>query len=279
MVEFGPAERDATRAARDRSGPLYLRDAGAGPAVLLLHAFPLNGRMWVPQIEALSGRARLIAPDLPGFGLSPVPSVSPSLDDYAREIVAALDRLGIDQVVVGGLSMGGYLAFRLVGRLGERLRGLLLADTRPTPDTREAAVERQELAAEVEARGVGVAADEFLPKIIGTTTQRTRPELLDRVRAIIGENTPAGVAGALRAMAARPDSTPLLTTLRCPVLCVVGEEDRLTPPELAEQMVARVPRGRLEVIPESGHLSNLEAPESFNEALSTLIDASVAGAW
>ena len=246
---------------------LYTRDTGSGQPVLLLHAFPLNSRMWEPQMEALAARARLLAPDLPGFGLSPPPPAAPSLDDYARQVVGVLDALEVDQVVVVGLSMGGYLAFRLVGALGPRLAGLVLADTRATPDTEAGALARHRLAADVEARGVEIAASEFLPKLLGATTQRVRPALVDRVRDIIRENTPAGVAAALRAMAARPDSTPLLAGIRCPVLCVAGEEDMLTPPEVARDMAERIPGGRAMVISEAGHLTNLEAPQAFNEAL------------
>lgn len=260
-------EPPATRAVRARSAPLYVRERGSGHAVLLLHAFPLNSRMWEPQLDALAAQARLLAPDLPGFGLSPPPLAAPALEDYARLVVAALDFLEVDRVVVVGLSMGGYIAFRLVDQLGPRLAGLVLADTRATPDTDAGARARHELAAEVEACGVDAAANAFLTKLLGTTTQRLRPELLNRVGAIIRENTPAGVAAALRAMAARADSTPLLPRIGCPVLCLAGEEDLLTPPDVAREMAEQVPRGRATIIPLAGHLTNLEAPEAFNDTL------------
>ena len=113
--------------------PLYTRDVGAGQAILMLHAFPLNSRMWEPQLDALAASARLLAPDLPGFGLSPAPTTAPSLDDYARQVIAVLDTLAVSRVVVVGLSMGGYLAFRLLTELGPRLgdpvRGPLADDT------------------------------------------------------------------------------------------------------------------------------------------------------
>lgn len=259
---------------RARSSGLYTRDVGAGQAVLLLHAFPLNSRMWEPQLAALASRCRLVAPDLPGFGLSPPPVTgAATLDDMARAVVAVLNALGIDGVVVAGLSMGGYLAFRLVEALGPRLAGLLLADTRATPDTEEAAVRRHELAAEVEVEGVEAAAAEFLPKLLGQTSQRTRPELLERLHAMILENTPAGVAGALRAMAARPDSTPLLARIRCPVLCLAGDEDVLTPPDVVAAMARQIPGARMRTVPLAGHLTSLEAPEAFDGSLGELLDA------
>lgn len=251
---------------------LHVRDSGRGPSVLLLHAFPLNSRMWEPQVRALNGKARLLAVDLPGFGLSPPLDGTPTLDDYAGAVCDLIDRLEIEKVIVVGLSMGGYVAFRLVERLGVRLRGLLLADTRASADTEEAALARHELAAEVEAQGVEVAAHEFIPKLIGTTTLHIHPGIVDRVRAIILENSVAGVAAALRAMASRPDSSALLERLRCPVVCVVGDEDVVTPPDVVSAMAARIPRAKLTVVGSAGHLTNLEAPEAFNEGLAGLIE-------
>ncbi|HYR95423.1 MAG TPA: alpha/beta fold hydrolase [Candidatus Binatus sp.] len=269
-----PAD-ELERGVRARSARLYTRDAGSGQAVLLLHAFPLNSRMWEPQLAVLAGGCRLIVPDMPGFGLSPAPATTPSLDDWARAVVAVLAALDVDRVIVAGLSMGGYLAFRLIEPLGPRLIGMLLADTRATPDTEDAAVRRHELAAEVEMSGVEAAAAEFLPKLLGRTTQRTRPELLDRVRAIILENTPAGVAGALRAMAARPDSTPLLARIRCPVLCLAGDEDVVTPPDVVGAMAEQIPGARMRTVPLAGHLTSVEVPEAFNDAVGELLDRSV----
>lgn len=271
MPARAPTRRDSTRDVRARTGPLYTRDVGDGQAVLLLHAFPLNSRMWEPQFASLGTRARLLAPDLPGCGLSPAAPEVLSLDGYAREVLGVLDALGIERVVIVGLSMGGYLAFRMVEQLGARLLGLLLADTKAIADTSEAARTRHELAAEVEADGVDVAASEFLPKLLGQTTQRLRPQLIDQVRAVVQENTPAGLAAALRAMASRPDSTPLLLHLRCPVRCVVGAEDTLTPPEVVRAMAEQIPDAPVDVILEAGHLTNLEAPEAFNDAVLTLL--------
>ena len=251
---------------------LHFREAGEGsPAILLLHAFPLNWRMWEPQIDHLRDRARVIAPDFPGFGLSGPPQGMTSLEDYARKVVAVLDRQGVDEVLVAGLSMGGYVAFRLIDLLGRRLVGLLLADTRATADDEPTVTARHELAAEVEVQGVEVAASEFLPKLIGSTTLRTRPALVDSIRSIIMQNNPAGVAGGLRALAARSDSTPLLARIACPAICVAGEEDSITPPEVAADMAARIPGAEVEILAGAGHLSNLEAPQAFNEVLKALL--------
>jgi pimeloyl-ACP methyl ester carboxylesterase len=260
----------------ERTAGLYVRDVGRGPAVLLLHAFPLNGRMWQPQLDGLADRARLLAPDLPGFGLSPNASTQPSLDDYAQQIVRLLDLLRVDDVIVVGLSMGGYVAFRIVDRYPERVRGLVLADTRPTGDAEKAATERHRLAAEIEADGVEVAAAEFLPKLLGATTVRSRPTLVDVVHEIVRENTAGGLAFALRAMAARPNSTALLSTIRCPALCIVGEEDSITPPHVVRTMAEQLPAGTFCTIGAAGHLTNLEAPDAFNDALAEFVSVAAA---
>lgn len=252
--------------------PLHTRDVGSGePAVLFLHAFPLNGGMWEGQLGALAGRTRLLVPDLPGFGGSPSPRPPVTLEGYADSVMTLLESLTVERTVVVGLSMGGYLAFRLIERLGDRLAGLLLANTRSGPDTEEAAAARRSAAEDIERDGIGIAADRFLPRLIGATTQRVDPSVAVRARKMIAENMPAGIAGALRAMAERPDSTRLLAGVRCPVLCIGSDEDVLMPPDVAAEMAARAPRGRVEIIRGAGHLSNLEAPAAFNRVLDAFL--------
>jgi pimeloyl-ACP methyl ester carboxylesterase len=245
---------------------LYTRDVGQGEAVVLIHEFALNGRMWEPQIEALRDHCRLIAPDLAGFGLSAA-RAGPSLGDHARDVLNLINMLGIERATVVGLGIGGSVALHLVGELGARLQGLLLANTSVTPDTPEVASWRHELAAEVEMRGVDAVADEFLPKLLGNTTQRNHPALMNSLRLMMQENTPTGVAGMLRAMAARPQISPDLGRIHCPVLCVAGVEDILTPREELGLIAERVPGALTQIIPEVGHLPNLEAPEAFNDAI------------
>ncbi|MEW6269591.1 MAG: alpha/beta hydrolase, partial [Thermodesulfobacteriota bacterium] len=255
------------REVRARLAPLYVRDAGTGPAIVFLHAFPLNGRMWEPQLESLAAEFRVIAPDLAGFGLSWTPDSAFSLADQAAAVQLSLEDLKVGDVILVGLSMGGYVAFPLLARLGRRVRGLVLADTRATADDDATAANRHRLAAEVESSGVEVAADELLPKLIGTSSFHDQPDLVDRVRTIILENKQAGVAGALRAMASRPDSTSLLSTIACPVLVIAGEDDVLTTVEEARRMASRIRDARVTVLPRAGHLTNLEAPVEFSRAI------------
>jgi pimeloyl-ACP methyl ester carboxylesterase len=194
-----------------------------------------------------------------------------SLGSYAREVLAALDALDIDRVVLVGLGMGGQVALRLVEELGARLIGMLLSGTDAGAPSPEIAARCHELAAEVGAGGVEVAAAEFLPKLLGVTTQRTRPDLFDEVHAMIGASPPAGIADALRATAAWGNADRRLSRIRCPVLCLAGEEDAFTPAELARATAERLFGGRMEVIPAAGHLTNLESPAAFNDALEGLL--------
>jgi pimeloyl-ACP methyl ester carboxylesterase len=194
-----------------------------------------------------------------------------SLADHARDVLNVINRLGIERVAVVGLAMGGSVALHLVEDLGARLQGLLLANTSVTPDTPEVASWRHELAAEVEMTGVDAVADEFLPKLLGSTTQRNHPALMNYLRLMVQENTPAGVAGMLRAMPARPQVSADLRRIHCPVLCVAGEEDILTPCEELGLIAEKVPGALTQIIPEVGHLPNLEAPAAFNDSIVQLL--------
>ncbi|MBW3625513.1 MAG: alpha/beta hydrolase [Armatimonadetes bacterium] len=243
---------------------LHYRDEGSGPALLLLHAFPLSGAMWRPQIEGLSGEARLIVPDLRGFGETEAPSDPYTLDDMATDMVALLNRLNVDQVILCGLSMGGYLSFAFLRQAKDRVRGVILADTKAGDDTEEARSNRIAMAEKAEREGSGPIAEVMPEKLLGRTTREERPELVDDVKAMIRANSGAGIAGAQRAMAQRPDSTPLLPEIDVPALVIVGKEDELTRPAEAEKMLTALPQARCEVIPQAGHLANMEQPEAFN---------------
>jgi pimeloyl-ACP methyl ester carboxylesterase len=240
------------------------------PVVLLLHAFPLDRRMWRPVGALLEPRARVLAPDLPGFGASAAVTADPSLDVWADLVanwlsVAAGDR----PVVVCGLSMGGYLALRLADRHPDRLAALVLADTGAGADGDADRAARNQRIAMVTDQGVGPLVDALLPRLLGPTA---RPEVETEVRRIAGEQTRAGVTAALAAMRDRPDSTRLLTQIRVPALVVVGADDALTPPSVARSIAEALPHGRLRVIPGAGHLSAVEAPDAFARALVELLD-------
>src|SRR6185436_12890251 len=190
-----------------------------------------------------------------------------SMERIAEDAVALLDHLGLAAASVCGLSMGGYAAFALWARYPARVNRLVLADTRAGADSDSARQARADLSAEVGRRGAEAAAEAMLPKLLGETTRRERPELVARVREMILANPPRGIRDALGGLAARADSTDRLRGIEVPTLIVVGEEDVVTPPAEAEAMRRQIPGSRLVTLARAGHLSNLEEPAGFNASL------------
>jgi 3-oxoadipate enol-lactonase len=244
---------------------------GEGPAVLLLHAFPLGLSMWDTQAGALAGRHRVVRFDARGFGGSPPGEGPLTMERIADDGAALLDHLGIAKAVVGGCSMGGYAAFAFVRRHPQRLAGLVLQDTRAGADNAEGKANRATLAAKVLAEGAPAAVEAFLPKLVGETTHRERPDLVAGLRERILATSPRGIANALHGLGGRADSRETLPTIAVPTLVLVGAEDALTPPAEATTMAAAIPRARLDVIPGAGHLANLERPDAVNAALGAFL--------
>jgi 3-oxoadipate enol-lactonase len=252
-------------------------EAGAGRLLVLLHAFPLSADQWQPQLADPPQGWRVVAPDLRGFrgreaagwDRSPVGSVT--VDHYAADIVALLDHLGAERAVIGGLSMGGYVAFGVLRIAPARVAGLVLADTRPEADSQEARRRREQMLARLASGGPPAVADDLLPSLLGPTTLGKRPGVVARVRALIEGNTADAIAAAIGALMQRPDATPLLPTIAVPTLVVVGEEDTVTPPPVAAAMQRAIPSAELVVVPEAGHLSNLEQPALFAAALEAFL--------
>ncbi len=239
--------------------------------LLLIHAFPLNARMWDQQLALATTGWRDIAPQLRGFDSGAGDPPASSVDDYAGDIIDLLDALHVDQAVVAGLSLGGYVAFALLRLAARYIQGLILADTRSQADTPDGAAGRVRMLQLVQERGPSAVADEMVPKLLGATTRSTQPAIEDRVRSLVNANSTEAIAGAVRALMTRPDSTPLLASIHVPTLIVVGEEDTLTPPALSEEMQRSIGGSQLVRIPHAGHLSNIEQPESFNAALAAFL--------
>jgi 3-oxoadipate enol-lactonase len=240
-------------------------------SLVLLHAFPLSAQMWEPQLALAEEGWRVVAPDLRGFGDGAADPPTASMDDFAADLIDLLDALHIHDAIVAGLSLGGYVAFALLRIVPGYVKGLILADTRADADSPEAARGRERMRGVVAERGAKAAADELLPKLLGDTTRRDRPETVETVRRLIVANAPSGISGALTAMQHRPDSSPLLPKVHVPTLVVVGEEDSLTPVPLARTLHERIAGSEFAVVPGAGHLSSLEAPEAFNGVLARFL--------
>ena len=244
-------------------------DHGVGLPVIFLHAFPLNRRMWEGELLALlgEGRYRLVALDWRGFGESEITNGISSMELFADDVAGLMDALGIQNAILCGLSMGGYAAFAFLRKYPQRVAGLILADTRPGADTPEAQANRENVAQIAETRGTGAIADLQVPRLLSEYTRRHHPEVEARVRQLIDEATPQGIAAASRGMAQRADSTELLGGITCPTLVIVGEQDALIPPAVTQDYASRIPGAQFAVIPQAGHLSNLEQPEAFLQAI------------
>jgi 3-oxoadipate enol-lactonase len=247
-------------------------DSRSSQVIVLVHAFPVGMRMWEPVAVPHGWRA--LAPALPGFdGVEPPPVGSTRVDDYANAVLAWLDSLQIQQAVVGGVSMGGYVTFALWRLSRPRWRGLVLADTRAGADSEQARAGRQKLLGVVAAHGSRGVAEEMVPKLLGDTARHRQPELVDRVRRLIEGQTRDGISAAIVRLRDRPDSTALLREIDVPTLVMVGEEDGVTPPSESEQMRAQLGNAQLVRIPEAGHLACMENPMAFNAALAGFLTA------
>lgn len=221
--------------------------------------------MWADQEKSLSSQFRVITIDLRGHGESDAPLWRYTLDQAADDVIGLLDHLSIQQAVFVGLSMGGYILFALCRKYAERVKGLVLADTRAQADTTEGKAARFQMAQTAYKNGPSAVADIMIPKLLSPATIQRKPELVRRVRAMIEGNQISGIAGDLMAMAERPDSIPLLKQITCPTQIIVGEHDLPTPPADAKLMADQIPGARLTVIPAAAHLSNLEQPDRFSE--------------
>jgi len=246
---------------------LAVEERGDGPAVLFVHGYPLDRTIWSEQIGMLEG-FRCIAVDLRGMGRSDSPDLGYSMSIYAADLAALLDVLGVDDVVLCGLSMGGYVAFEFLRQWRSRVHGLVLMSSRADADAPEMRRARDAAAATAREHGAAAIAESMLPKMLASTTLSRRPDVAERVRAMMARTPVAGIVGALSAMRDREDSHSLLPTLSgIPTLVVVGEADILTPPDQAKAMAAAIPGGRLAVVPGAAHLPPVEQPDATTAIL------------
>ncbi|MFK8912073.1 alpha/beta fold hydrolase [Streptomyces sp. YS-3] len=248
--------------------PTTYTDRGTGDALLLVHGHPFDRTMWDPQIEEFARTHRVVAPDLRGYGSAPVTPGTTLLSDFARDVRALADRLGIARFTLGGLSMGGQIVMECYRLFPERISALLLADTFPAAETPAGRTARRETADRLVREGMRPYADEVLEKMVAPYADAG---VKAHVHRMMTATDPEGAAAALRGRAERPDYRELLTTVTVPTLIVVGRDDTYTPVADAEAMHASVPGSALVVVEGAAHLPNLERPEEFNAALRTLL--------
>jgi 3-oxoadipate enol-lactonase len=242
-------------------------DMGIGDPVVLIHGYPFNRSLWGEQVAALSESYRVIAPDLRGFGETESSDGPVTMNQMAQDVAHLLDHLEIERAVIGGLSMGGYVALAFYKQFPARVQALVLADTRAQADNEEAKQTRTQQAEKALSEGMAGIADAMLPKLLTPDTVSKRPEIVKRVRDMMLKTKPEGAASALLGMAQRDDQTQLLSSISVPALILVGAEDAITPVADSEKMQQAIAGSSLVVIANAGHVSNLERTEQFNEAL------------
>jgi 3-oxoadipate enol-lactonase len=236
-------------------------------SLVLVHAFPVDAGMWDEQVAALSGETQLLAPSLPGFGgIEPAGEIM-TMDAGADHVAAEMDRGGIDRAVVCGVSMGGYVAFSMWRRHRDRVAGLVLADTRAEPDDEAGKERRRKVAEKARTEGSGAIADDPPPLL----SDNADAALWERVKEMIRLQPGEAIAAASLGLGERPDSRPILPSIDVPTTVVVGSADTLTPRPMSEAMVAAIPGAELVVLDGAGHLSNLETPQQFTDAVRSLL--------
>lgn len=256
---------------------MAVQDEGAGTPLLLVHGFPLDHTMWDAQVAGLAGRARVIAPDLRGYGQSTLgdvgdPEAAP-MERYADDLAAMLDALGVaEPVVFCGFSMGGYIGWQFLRRHGERVRGLVCCDTRAANDNDEARQTRLKMADHVQRWGSDKVAEAMEPKLFASATLEARPAIVQRTMDVICGTDPRAIAAAQRGMAARPDVSGDLPGVAAPTLVIVGAEDSISTVEETRAMAAAIPGAELVVIEGAGHMSPVEQPDAVTAALAAFME-------
>jgi pimeloyl-ACP methyl ester carboxylesterase len=244
-------------------------EQGQGLPLLLIHVFPHDRTLWEPQLDGLKDVARVIAPDLRGFGSAETVPETMTMDDYAADLKALLDELGIPGAVICGLSMGGYVALAFLARYPDATKGLILCNTRAGADNEKAREGRYATAQKALDEGMAAIAEGMVPKMLSGADVFTHPDLRSSVENMMARQSPEAVAAAAHGMALRPDRTAMLSSIKVPVLVITGSEDTLIPP--SEAMAAKIPGSDFAVIPKVAHLSNLEDAEAFNDAVRTFL--------
>src|SRR5579859_114845 len=252
---------------------LAFDESGHGRPLLLIHGYPLSRKIWRAQLEGLAGTMRVIAPDLRGSGESEASPPPYSVDQLADDMAELLDELQIsERVVVAGLSMGGYVALAFYRRHSDRAAGLILAATRAGADSEAGQANRDKAIALAREKGVEAIAESMLPKMLAPAAYQARPALVHEVHHIMASGSLDGVIGDLSAMRDRPDSTEFLSSITRPVLVIHGQDDQLIPPSEAEAAFARLPQGRLALVPGAGHLLTMEQPDAFNAEVTVFME-------
>jgi len=248
-------------------------EQGSGDPMLLLHGFPFSSAIWLGQVDYFSKLGwRVIAPDFRGFGqTTPILIETNTMSRLAEDTAALLDYLKIEQAVVMGLSMGGYVSFAFYRQFPQRVRALILVDTKSEADTPEARENRNKLREAVLQGGSSAVANDQIPKLFAPESYKSKPDVVAQLAGVIERTDPATILATMPGLAGRPDSTPMLPQISVPTLVIHGKDDMMMPVEKARQMARKIPSWQFSSVPHAGHMANLENPEFFNRAVETFL--------
>lgn len=257
--------------AKESDGIFPAIEQGKGNPVVFLHGYPLSHAMWEPQLRTFAAGHYVVLLDLPGYGLAHESPIPDSLTGFADSVHTTLARRFTSPAVVVGHSFGGYIALEMFRKYPEQVAALVLTNTRSEPDTPEAREKRLATARRLEDPTRSLDVEEVVKGLLAPATRESGGQVVETVREMVRSAKSQTVIGTLRAIADRPDLSPVLATINVPTLVIWGEEDHLIPPALTQSMVARI-RGSTGVgIPRAGHLPSLETPELFGRALSDFL--------
>jgi pimeloyl-ACP methyl ester carboxylesterase len=252
---------------------IFYEVLGDGPPVVLLHAFPASHELWLPAAQSLTSRYRVILPDLRGHGASESGEGPATMEKHAGDLARVMDDAEVGRAAFAGVSIGGYILFEFWRRYRGRVASLAFIDTKAQPDNDQARANRLQSAADVLEKGVEQFVDSMVPKLLGETTQRTRPDLIDSARKLMLRMSPQDISLVQRGMAERPDSVSTLKTINVPTLIVVGDEDTLSTPSDGELMRQNILGAQMKVIPHAGHYAVWEQPEDVGKVMRQFLDA------
>jgi pimeloyl-ACP methyl ester carboxylesterase len=245
-----------------KDAKIVYRIEGNGPALVLLHPFPAHSEFWQGVAPLLASSYRLVMPDLRGHGDSPAGDGDATMQDHAADLAGICDAAGVKRGIFAGVSIGGYILFEFWRRYPDRVRALILCDTKAQPDTPDARSDRLKMAEQVERSGTSAYIETMVPKLLGESTRARRPKLVEQARGMMSRPSAPAMASVLRGMASRPDSVATLSTINVPTLVMVGEEDKLTPRADSEFIHTHIRGSQLQVIPAAGHYAPFEQSEA-----------------
>jgi len=257
---------------RSGDADIFYTTLGDGPDIVLLHAFPANHEMWLPVAKSLASKYRVTLIDLRGHGLSSVGEPPATMQKHAADVARVSKVAGVNRAIFAGVSIGGYILFEFWRTFRDQVRGLILADTRASADSAEARAGRLQSAQDVLQRGPEQFVNSMIPKLLGESTHKNRPDLIDAARKMMSRTSSAGISAALQGMAARPDSIATLKTINVPTLVIAGEEDNLTPLADAQLIHQNVKGSQLKVISHAGHYAVFENAEETTRVIRGFAD-------